>query len=85
LILLVSHGGSRNLGGHAGFFQPGIRCNETNFIHANTPSIRNCRFQLFGKFSGFCFARGKCVDKLGELSLGDLLGELHTGKSGRGK
>jgi len=82
LILLVSQGSSGNLRSHAGFLKPGIGGYETNFIHANAMGIRDCLFQLFGKFCRLCLSSGKRVYKFSELSFGHLLGELHAGKSG---
>jgi hypothetical protein len=78
LLLLIAHGRRRNLRRHAGFFQSRIRGHEAHFIHANAPGIRDCGFQLFGKFSGLCFSGGKRVDKSGEFSFRDLLCELHA-------
>jgi hypothetical protein len=85
LILLVAHGCSRDLGGHAGFLQPGIGGHEADFVHTNASGIGNRGFQLFGKFGRLCFSGGKGVDKSGEFRFGHLLGELHAGQPGRGK
>jgi hypothetical protein len=85
LILPVPHGRSSNLRGHAGFFQPGIRGHETDFIYTDAPGIGNRRFQLFGKLGRLGLSGGKRVDKFGEFRLRHLLVELHAGQPSRGK
>ena len=70
---------------HAGILEARVGRDETNLVQTDALGAFERGFQLYGEFSGLCFARWECAGKPDNLFLGDRGKKLNAGQSGGGE